>query len=70
LDGEAEEGATDWLVDLECALVDRVGWSLVDIDATDIESLIPFMFRYPAWKGEGKTNVRRQKLYADEASWL
>ncbi len=50
--------------------MDRVGWSLVDIDATDIESLIPFMFRYPSWKGESKTKQTRRKLYADEASWL
>jgi len=50
--------------------VDRTGWSLVDIDNTDIESLIPFMFRYPSWKGENKTKATRRKAYADEVSWL
>lgn len=69
MDGDEAE-ATDFILDLECALVDSTGWSLVDIDATDIDSLIPFMFRYPSWKGESKTKQTRRKLYADEASWL
>jgi len=41
----------------------------VDIDETDIESLIPFMFRYPAWKSKTKT-PRARRLYADDADWL
>jgi hypothetical protein len=44
-------------------------WSLVDIDETDIESLIPFMFRYPQWKLEQKKPAR-QEVFADEADWL
>lgn len=49
--------------------MDLTGWSLVDIDATDIESLIPFMFRYPAWKTQTK-EPRRRQLYADDVDWL
>ena len=35
----------DWVVDLEIAMVERFGWSLYDIDNTDIESLMPFIYR-------------------------
>jgi len=44
-------------------------WSLHDIDETDIESLIPFVFEYPAWKAKQKTTSGR-KVYADQANWL
>lgn len=70
MDGEEEEQAADWMIDLECALVEHTGWSLVDIDATDINSLIPFMFRYPTWKGQSKAKKTRRQLYADQVNWL
>ena len=42
-------------------LSDLFHWSLHDIDLTDIESLIPFAFRYPAWKERNpkRATVRR-----------
>jgi hypothetical protein len=56
---------------LECALVELTGWSLLDIDATDIESLIPFMFEYPKWKArQARPLAQRQEIYADDANWL
>jgi len=57
---------------LECALVELTGWSLVDIDETDIESLIPFMFRYPGWKlaHTSGTGMQQRQLYADDVDWL
>jgi len=44
-------------------------WSLREIDETDIESLIPFVFRYPKWKEENKKGKPKQK-YADQVNWL
>ena len=49
-------------------LVDLFHWSLNQIDATDMESLIPFVFRYPRWKGKRNTDERR--IYADQADFL
>jgi len=44
-------------------------WSLREIDETDIESLIPFVFRYPKWRDEHKKGKGKRK-YADQVSWL
>jgi hypothetical protein len=52
-------------------MVDTFHWSLNEIDQTDIESLIPFVFHYPYWKmkqGSGPTGTK--KVYADQADWL
>lgn len=46
------------------SLVDLFGWSLRDIDETDIESLIPFVFEFPNWKAAQKGG--RRKLYIDD----
>lgn len=54
---------TEWLIDLEISLVRAFGWSLRDIDETDIETLLPFIFR-----ATGRSRVRR--IYADQVSWL
>jgi hypothetical protein len=51
--------------------VELFHWSLHDIDHTDIESLIPFVFHYPQWKEQrfhGNGNPRRT-LFADEVDW-
>ena len=45
-------------------------WSLFQIDETDIESLIPFVFRYPKWKEERGVAGKRKQLFADQADWL
>lgn len=51
--------------------MDMFRWSLHEIDETDIESLIPFVFEYPRWKERQKsTGGKRQQVYADEADWL
>lgn len=44
-------------------------WSLREIDETDIESLIPFIFEYPKWKRNGAAG-KRKILFADEADFL
>lgn len=52
-------------------IVDTFHWSLAEIDRTDIESLIPFVFHYPHWKGrQAKGGEPRRALYADQADWL
>jgi hypothetical protein len=45
-------------------------WSLREIDETDLESLIPFIFHYPKWKEERKTGSKPKRLYADQVSFL
>jgi hypothetical protein len=49
--------------------VELFHWPLSQIDATDMESLILFVFRYPKWKaGHGGSGAR--KVYADQADFL
>jgi hypothetical protein len=44
------------------------GWSLHDIDETDIESLIPVVFRFPKWKETQKPGKpKRKQVFADQA---
>lgn len=50
-------------------LVDAFRWSLHEIDQTDIESLIPFIARYPAWKA-GSADRTKKQIYADQVDWL
>jgi hypothetical protein len=64
--GDVEE--TDWMLDLECVLVDVFGWSLYEIDRTDIHTLLPFIFHYPKWKG-GERHAH-PKAFCDEVDWL
>lgn len=59
---------TEWLIDLEISLVKTFGWSLFEIDNTDIESLLPFIRRLVRTKGEVKKPERM--MYADECDWL
>ena len=57
-------------MDLKCSLVELFHWSLREIDLTDIESLIPFVFHYPRWK-EGRFHSNGAKrVYADQVDWL
>jgi hypothetical protein len=41
-------------------------WSVREIDETDIESLIPFVFRYPQWKESLKAKPSQKAAYADQ----
>ena len=52
------------MIGFECTVVDLFGWSLREIDETDIETLIPFVFEYPKWKSGNRT--LRKQLYADQ----
>jgi hypothetical protein len=47
-------------------LVTKLGWSLYDIDETDIESLMGFINRLSERPGKGPEN----KVFCDEAGWL
>ena len=61
----------DWLLDMECQLVELFHWSLAEIDATDMESLITFIFHYPRWQASSKTQgAPRQKQFVDQVDWL
>ncbi len=68
---EEIDGDGKWFWDLKCSLVELFYWSLYDIDRTDIESLVPFVFHYPVWKARFHGNgPPRSTLYADQVSWL
>jgi hypothetical protein len=54
----------DSMIDTEISLVQAFGWSLHDIDETDIESLIPFMYRL----SEGKKISRN--AFCDQVDFL
>jgi len=58
------------VLDLEYMLVSMFHWSLREIDETDIESLIPFVFRFPSWKSGQKAGGGRKQVYADQVDWL
>ena len=60
-----EDSGLDGMIDLEIQLVSAFGWSLRDIDETDVESLLPFIFRLTKSKTGGGMRV-----YADQANWL
>jgi hypothetical protein len=53
------------LIDLEIGLVKAFGWSLHDIDETNVGSLIPFIGRLTVREESGS-----RRVYADEAGWL
>jgi len=50
--------------------VELFHWSLREIDQTDIESLIPFVFRYPQWKEARFGGNGHKRAYADQVDWL
>jgi hypothetical protein len=52
--------------------VDLFGWSLQEIDETNMESLLPFIFHYPKWK-RNKSEIApglANTTYCDEVNWL
>ena len=60
------------MLDLECSLVDLFGWSLQEIDETNMESLLPFVFHYPEWR-KNKSGIApglARTTYCDEVTWL
>lgn len=55
------------MIELEISLVNAFGWSLRDIDETDIESLLPFVARFA---GVEEKPVAKKKAFVDQVSWL
>jgi len=51
-------------------LVEMFHWSLREIDGTDIESLLPFVFHFPHWKKNGAAGSGTKQLFADQVDWL
>jgi hypothetical protein len=61
--GRTAEGPDqDAMIDLEIGLVKAFGWSLREIDETDIETLIPFVRRFGGGEDEPE--------YIDQVDWL
>jgi hypothetical protein len=56
------------MIDLELTLVKAFGWSLRDIDETDVESLLPFIARFNGSDGTGFQT--QQKVFCDQVEWL
>jgi len=57
------------MIDLEITLVQAFGWSLREIDETDIESLLPFVARIGKQKSSG-AGERKKDSYCDKVDWL
>lgn len=69
-EGGDQPDSGEWVIDLEIAMVKAFGWSLRDLDETDIESLLPFMFRLTATSPEMGGKPAGRMVYADEVNWL
>jgi hypothetical protein len=54
----------DW-IGLEISLVKAFSWSLADIDATDIESLIPFIRQFG-----GEPDESLDTTTCDQVDWF
>ncbi len=52
------------------------GWSLYEIDRTDIESLLPFVMHAAITPGEGRPEIAhaelgaKKQLFCDQVKWL
>jgi hypothetical protein len=55
------------MVELEISLVKAFGWSLYEIDHTDIESLLPFINRFA---GVSDQPVQKTRTYIDQVDWF
>ncbi len=49
-----------WWIDMEISLVKAFGWSLQDIEESDMESLIPFVLRFT--ETGGRSEPKRQSV--------
>jgi hypothetical protein len=52
------------MLEIERILAEKLGWSLYDMDRTDIESLIPFVFYIAG------SRPQKKPVYADQVDWL
>ncbi len=55
------------IIDMEISLINVFGWSMYDIDETDIESLFPFMNLFV---GGHKKPVKSNRIYAEQMQWF
>lgn len=64
--GNAPADVTDAeaMIDMEISLVKTFGWSMHEIDETDIESLLPFVFRLSGGKKVSGN------AFCDQVDWL
>ena len=53
------------MVDLEIAMAKGLGWSLYDIDRTDVGSLIPFVLRFTK-EEKAAGGKKTKKVYCDQ----
>ena len=53
------------VLEIEHTIVAAFGWSLYDIDRTDVDSLLPFLFH----KTDAQP-VTKQRVYCDQVDWL
>jgi len=51
-------------------MVQAFGWSLRDIDETDVESLLPFVARVGKKKVIGAGDGKKEEAYCDQVDWL
>lgn len=58
------------MVDLKISLVERFGWTLRDIDETDIDSLLPFVYRLAERNRFTELEKKPPPAYCDQVSWL
>lgn len=57
------------MLEFEHGIVKRFGWSLREMDETDMESLIPFVFYKPGGGGGGG-KVKKKRVYCDQVGWM
>jgi hypothetical protein len=58
---------------MEVSLVKAFSWNLYSLDQTDIETLLPFVFRWSEKETSGspkKNGQGKKRLYADQVNWL
>jgi hypothetical protein len=58
------------MVDLEIALAKAFGWSLWEIDETDVESLVGFINRFTDTQGKTIQASGPRKTFCDQVDWL
>jgi len=56
------------MIDLEISLVQAFGWSLRDIDETDVESLLPFVARIGSKRISAGSKL--EEVSCDQVDWL
>lgn len=60
------QDSDDWLVSFEYQLVKAFNWSLHDIDETDVDSLVNFVYGVMA----KNTTFARKPAFCDQVDWL